>query len=91
MELKLRMGLNIEDIISVEDVDGCYEWADPEDFRFLLQWIAEIWYVAYVDAHVYVDNVLVEVHVDFLHVDDNYDGHDCWVDAYIYSDSYQNG
>ena len=65
----------------VLEVDGCYGWADLDDFRFPLQRIADTWYIIHVDAPVDVDNVLVDVHVDFVLVDYNPDGYDSWVDA----------
>ena len=42
VELELRIWLKVEEMIRVEEVDGCFRLDDPKNFRFLLKWIAEI-------------------------------------------------
>ena len=61
--------------------DGVDERLDPENFRFLSHWIADIWYFISADLHVDVDDVLADGNVDVhvVHVDVDHDGYDGWV------------
>ena len=75
ISLLMFMLLSMLMLIMIDD-----GWVDPENFWFLSQWIAELWYFISVDVHVDVDDVLVDVNVD-VHIivsDVHPNGNGCW-------------
>ena len=83
--------MKVEDKIRFKEVDRCCGLADPENFRFLSEWIAEKWYFIPIDANVDVDDVLVDVHVKLVHNDSHPDHYYGFVDSQFVLDSSQNG